>query len=236
MIPPFSGHPLVQQFNALKKYFRQHETAESRNRIHEFRKFSYVIKKAGLDVAFDFVGSLNFGQSIKKSDVDVVLYMECETYRTDCMDCNCDLYNNVSKRLLDSFIREYADSPYEVQVVDCINLKVLLDDLILENSESDSLIRFAFYRSICRSVNSSLIRPFQQRLTDNRILMERLRPHIWPIFDGLIKNQQHNLSIRKYQERLQEDGIRIPSSMRRRIILHMEAASRRSDTEGGKNG
>ncbi|MCB1174119.1 MAG: hypothetical protein KDK39_11155 [Leptospiraceae bacterium] len=234
MITPFADHPIVREFNKLRKFFLLHESKESRNRIGEFRKFSYVIQKAGLEVAFDFVGSMNFGQSAPGSDVDLILYLECETYHHDCIQAQCKTWQMVHDYLLDSLIREYADQPYNLQIIDAINLKVLMDDLILGRSDSDTLLRFAFYRSICRSVNSTLLRPYQERLLENQLLLDRIRPHIVHIFDSFTRDASHNISMRKYQERLQDDGVRIPPSVRRRIRWHLDSAQRYRDQEANE--
>lgn len=221
MIPPFESHPMVKQFNWLKKYFLKHQSKESHARILEFRKYSKVIKQLGLDVAFDFVGSMNFGQVVQYSDVDFVLYIECETYHVDCIASECPMYKRIRSQLLESLVKDYPNHPYKIQIIDCLNLKVLMDDLILENIESDTLIRFAFYRSIGRSINSRLLRPYQSRLMQNKNLMESLRPNVDLIFDFLAKNYKHTLSMKKYQERLQDDGVHIPKKIRDRLHQHL---------------
>jgi hypothetical protein len=68
---PFENHPLIKEFNEIKRYFRKHETPISKKRIGDFYRFSKIINQLGYEVAFDFVGSLNFGITEPYSDVDL---------------------------------------------------------------------------------------------------------------------------------------------------------------------
>ena len=222
MIPPFANHPLVQQFNEIKKYFRQHETDDSRSRMREFRHYARVIDLAGVEVAFDFVGSINFGQATAGSDVDIVMYLRCENSHDECTLRECRPFLEVENLLLRTLVQAYARTPYEVQIIDCINLNLLEKELERGDPASSVLIRFAFYRSVCRLVNARLMRPYQRRLHRDKQLIEGMKPHVFAIFDSLSRNQQHNLSMRKYQERLKEGGVRLPASIQARILAHFE--------------
>ncbi|MBL8019338.1 MAG: hypothetical protein JNM27_06715 [Leptospirales bacterium] len=223
MIPPFADHPLVSEFNDLKKYFRQHETVASRNRIHQFRTFARVIAEAGLPVGFDVMGSVNFGVATETSDVDLVLYIICEDgYDGECPSPKCRTQQHVENLLIHTWIRGMSESPYPVQVVDCINLNLLERDLKRGDPESPVLLRFAFYRSVCRGVNARLLRPYHSALLDNPDLVERMKPYLWSLFDELVKSSKHNYSIQKYQERLTQLGVRIPPSMMSTIRVHLD--------------
>jgi len=223
MIPPFANHPLVIRFNELKKYFRKFETPISRARVKEFRQFSKIISTAGLPVAFDFLGSVNFGQATVSSDVDVVLYITCENdYAGECNPENCRSMEHVKRLLLQTLVREYAQHPYEVEIVDAINLNQLNVELEKADPDSPVLIRFAFYRSICRNANAGLIRPFQNRLLANKELVAKMQPNLWTIFEGLVRSSQYTWSMHKYRERLETMGIRLPAGIIRRIHEHLD--------------
>jgi len=230
MIPPFADHPLVSEFNDLKKYFRRHETQASRKRILQFRAFSRVIAEAGLPVGFDVMGSVNFGLAMESSDVDLVLYITCEDgYDGECPSPKCRTQQHVENLLIHTWIRGISEAPYPVQIVDCINLNLLRRDLERGDPESPVLLRFAFYRSVCRGVNARLLRPFQDTLVANQELVRKMQPYLWTLFDELLKSSKHNYSLHKYQERLHQLGIRIPGSMMERIRGHLENKMRRSE-------
>ncbi len=223
MIPPFADHPLIREFNEIKRYFRSHETAESRSRLLQFRRYTRRISEAGFDMAFDFVGSINFGQAISGSDVDIVIYLRCPATCGDSCPGICDSHQSAHEGLLSALRSENEDtSSYDVQVIDTINLTDLEQALAEGDAESHMLLRFAFYRSICRPVNVKILRPYQNQLVENRLLIEGMRPRLRELFDGLCATSKHHLSFNKYQERLAQMGIQIPGIMRAIIRRHQE--------------
>lgn len=225
MIPPFSRHPLVRQYNDLKRYFRRYETWATRSRIRDFRMFARIIDQAGIPVAFDFLGSVNFGVATQASDVDLVVYIYCDDSDDECSPETCYNRRYVEHLLLRTLIREYSAIPYEVQTVDCVNLRHL--DLELEKADPNSevLLKFAFYRSICRCVNARLLQPYQKRLMENHKLVEELQPALWTIFDGLSRSSSHSWSLRKYRERVEDIGVRLPEPIIQRIQEHLHLGS-----------
>lgn len=223
MIPPFADHPLIREFNEIKRYFRRHETVESRSRLLQFRRYTRRISEAGVDVAFDFVGSINFGQAISGSDVDIVIYLRCPQSCQDKCPTTCVSHQAVHKQLLETLQNENGPGgAYDVQVIDTINLTDLERALREGDADSYMLLRFAFYRSICRPVNVKILRPYQNQLVLDRDLIATMRPRLLDLFDGLCATSKHHLSFNKYQERLAQMGIQIPGIMRAIIRRHQE--------------
>ncbi len=219
MQPVFSDHPLIRQFNELKIYFRRHETPETRQRVRAFREFARLISLAGIHIAFDFLGSMNFGQVQHDSDVDLVMYLDCQEHDSDCGRDTCEQFRRAEETMLRTLIETYTDHPYELQVVDCINLHHLGREIERGEPESPILLRFGFYRSICRLANAPLVRPYQLRLQNNTKLMEAMRPHLFTIFDGLARSAPHTYSFEKYRQRLSDLNVQIPPSIEARIKL-----------------
>lgn len=222
MIPPFADHPLVREFNVLKKYFRKFETPESRQRIRDFREFARLITSENAPVGFDFVGSINFGQAELSSDVDFVVYVICDEHPHHPCPVNCRRQYEIKNFMLESLTHQFSDHPYNIDVIDLINLNLLEREIERGDPESPTLLSFAFYRSIGRAVNQRLIRPYQQRLARNRPLIEAMRPNVHALFDGLCRSMPHNLSFRKYQQRIQASGAVIPPLIRDAIVRHFE--------------
>lgn len=241
MIPPFADHPAVREYNALKKYFRQHETHESRSRIREFRGYVRLIAAAGLTVAFDFVGSLNFGQAVLSSDVDCVIYFRCPDHGARGCGPECRMRAGIADFLIGALAPRLAHHPYRIEIIDFLNLDHLEFEIDRGAADSDMLLTFAFYRSIGRSVNARLLRAYQTRLLANRKLVDSLKPQLWSIFDELGRSSKHNMSFKKYQERVTDSGGEISPVVRDSIrrLLDQYIAARGTDggeTSGGITG
>ncbi|MBX7056828.1 MAG: hypothetical protein K1X75_02090 [Leptospirales bacterium] len=219
MKPPFGDHAVVQEFNRVKLYFRRLETDESRSRIKEFRRLALRLRATGIEAAFDFVGSLNFGQSLPQSDVDCVLYYSCPIHgEIHCPD-NCPTCKELQTAVFEGIADLHAPLAYKVEFIDWLNLAHLRREIELENAESDQLLAFAFYRSISRAVNARLLRPLQIDLTERPELIQRMKPKLWEIFDALGKSSRHRLSFKKYQQRVEGQGARLPDSIGEAIRL-----------------
>ena len=216
---------MIRQFNELKQYFRHYETRVSKNRIQEFRRFAKDLEEKGIFAAFDFMGSINFGQAMPTSDVDMVIYVCCaDDIENECIFENCHIKHHIEELLKNRMKEKNSSIPFEIQVLDCINLHELNNELIKNDLESTLLFRFAFYRSVCRLVNAKLIRPYQLRLEENQQLIERMQPDIHIILENLVHSSKHNLSFKKYQERIKESGVHIPSPILYRIREHLDQA------------
>ena len=219
-IPGFRNHPVIQEFNGLKRFFRSHETTISRQRISDFKKFTELL--GAEEVAFDLMGSVNFGQAKEYSDADVVLYLKCD-HNDDCDAANCKQVSLYKNLFMNTLVYEYKASPYSLQVVDCINLSQLDQDLDQKNTSSMALIKFGFYRSVCRGINRKLLRKYESRLAQNSELCQNVENSLKECFSGLKKSSQHSYSFKKYIERMEEEGIKIPPSMAEKIHTYLDS-------------
>lgn len=227
MVRPFENNPLIREFNEIKDYFRTYETDDSVNRVRDFRNFARTLEDAGYKVAFDFVGSVNFGLVQEASDVDFVMYIECENnYHGECESAQCHTKKQIESLLIISLMKGELRIPYQIQVVDCINLFHLEEELKRGDPESPVLFRFAFYRSICRNVNARLLRPYQIQLMRNAPLVEKMQHQLDLIFGSFNRSSTHHLSFEKYRSRIQESGADIPSSMLDKIRMHLQAGAK----------
>ena len=223
-IQRFRNHPIIKEFNGLKKFFRAYETTVSRQRTRDFKKFAEMISSSGDEVAFDLMGSVNFGQAKEYSDTDVVIYMKCDHGRIgECDPENCSRLNLYKNLLINTLVYEYTNHSYPVQVVDCITLNQLDYDLKIGNQNSMPLIKFGFYRSICRSVNRKLLRKYENRLSANEELCLSIEKSLADCFYGLIHSSQHSYSFKKYIERLQDEGFKVPESMAKKISSYLNS-------------
>jgi hypothetical protein len=218
----FQTHPIISEFNGLKKFFRAHETEASRRRILDFKHFVEMVRSTGDEVAFDMMGSVNFGQAVENSDTDVVIYLHCDHAKIgDCDPENCSRLRIYKHLLVNSIVYEYVENPYQIQVVDCINLNQLDYDLKIRNFDSMALLKFGFYRSICRGVNRKLLHSFEKRLENDEELCLVIENFIADCFLGLIHSNSHSYSFKKYMERVQFSGFKIPDSMLDKINSYL---------------
>ena len=221
-IKRFQNHPIIKEFNGLKTFFRKHETDISRSRIADFKKFVDLIGSTGDFIAFDLMGSVNFGQAMESSDTDVVMYLHCDKGRIgDCDHENCsrlELYKNL---LINSIAYEHLNKSYAIQVVDCINLSQLEYDIKIRNFDSLALVKFGFYRSICRGINRKLLHKFEEKLQSDEELCSTIEQSLADCFLGLIHSSQHSYSFKKYIERVEDGGFRVPQNMASKINSYL---------------
>lgn len=220
---PFDDNSIIKNFNEIKRYFRNYETEVSQQRIRDFYKFSKILNQVGYEVAFDFVGSLNFGQVDEISDVDFILYIACKDHvHTECDLNSCSNFNQIKYLILETLIKEYVKKPYKTQVVDCINLMRLNKELNKTNHIDLNLVfRFAFYRSICRGVNLKILKPYHLKLLSRKDILEQISPYVYDVFHFFLQTNSHNMSFEKYKMRLNKAGIKIPSSVIEKIKSYL---------------
>lgn len=221
-IKKFQNHPIIKEFNGLKKFFRAHETKVSRNRIGDFKNFVEMIEATGDSIAFDVMGSVNFGQAMEHSDTDVVVYLNCDPGRIgDCDNENCTKLKLYKNLLINTLVYEYSTNSYPVQFVDCINLNQLDYDIKIRNRDSLALIKFGFYRSICRGINRKLLRQYEERLAKDPELCDHIEKSLADCFMGLIHSSQHSYSFKKYIERVEDEGFKVPETMATKINTYL---------------
>ena len=219
-IPEFRNNPIIKEFNGLKRYFRSHETVISRQRISDFKKFSELFGNE--DVAFDLMGSLNFGQAKEYSDSDIVIYLRCD-HKNECDAESCPQVTLFRNLFLNTLVYDYNANPYAIQVVDCINLNQVDYDLQTQNVNSMTLLRFGFYRSVCRGTNRKLLHKYEERLGRDKKLCQVVENSLKDCFSGLIHSSQHSYSFKKYIERMEEEGIKIPPTMAEKIQSYLNS-------------
>lgn len=227
-ISRFIHHPLIKEFNGLKRFFRKHETPISKERILDFRHFTEMINSSGDKVAFDLLGSVNFGQAEKYSDADVIIYMDCDEEPVEeCSYENCAKYKIYKNLLMNTLIFEYAKDTYKVDFVDCINLRKLEQDIQDKVYSSLTLIKFGFYRSICRGINRKVLRYYESLLNKDPELCRVLEDSLAECFSGLVHSSRHSYSFKKYLERVAFHGSEIPVSVVDKINSYLSMDSLR---------
>ena len=215
----FRDNPVIREFNGLKRFFRSHETSVSRQRIKDLKKFTSLLGHD--EVAFDLMGSVNFGQAQEYSDTDIVIYLRCG-HDEDCEPANCEKMQLYKDLLMNTLVYQYMANPYSVHIVDCINLDQI-DREIESGNITMSTVRFGFYRSVCRGINRKLLRKYESMVNNNPQTKKMVEESLQDCFSGLKKSSQHSYSFKKYVERMEDEGIRIPANMAGKIHSYLNS-------------
>lgn len=210
----------IGEFRLVRDFFRKYETEETKRRIADLRKIYRSLEKRGEEVAFDLLGSANFGMMEERSDVDLVLYRRCPCSHA-LPEAACTL-----PRLLGECFKRLEER-YRVEVTDCVNLNRVEASIQEENADCPALQRFVLYRSICRPVNLRLIRKTETLLAEKPNLKRKIEYEIRDYFKSMAFAPSNIYSFKKYQARLNDQGVRLPP----RILRKIESYLRTSETD-----
>ena len=221
---PFPENQVFQKFLGLKDTFKQFTTPESLQRTKTFARIARIMQKSKDKVAFDLLGSVNFGMADENSDTDIVIHLECEH------DYEADYKNSPKLRfyetlLLTSLVADVSDKKFLIQVVDCINLKRLDRAINEPGFDEDIIARFVLYRTICRGVNKKVIRPHERRIINDKELFLRIEERLTDALIEFTKTSGHSLSFQKYLNRLREKNINIPFSMVEKVMDYLNLSA-----------
>lgn len=213
---PFPENETFKKFLGIKDYFRKFTTKENMQRTRELARTARILQQTGAKISFDLLGSANFGMVVEASDVDIVMYLECEHDEEARYD-NTPILRVYESLFLATILKEVSNHPFKLEVVDFINLR-RLDRAIREPGfDDDILARFVFYRTICRGVNKLPIRKYEQAISGNKELFKRIEQHLTEALKAFTRSSSHRLSFQKYVSRLKEQEIKIPASMLEKI-------------------
>ncbi len=204
----------IRDFRSVRNFFRTYETEASRQRIQDMRRVYRKLRDLGEDVAFDVLGSVNFGMSESGSDVDLVLYRRCGC-RHALPETSCTL-----PRALWSCFRE-LEAAYRVDVTDCVNLDKVEESIGTENAECQALQRFVLYRSICRPINLRMIRATENLLLEKPGFRRRVEFMLKDYFNAMVLAHSHILSFKKYETRLHAQGANLPAGIERKLQAYL---------------
>lgn len=200
----------LQAYNQIKLFLRRFETAESEHRVEDLREYIQLTRKQGTEIAFDILGSLNFGQSVAQSDVDAVLYIEDDPAN-----------NRYNPGFWTGLADQVSGGRYLIEFTDIIDLWRVREAIAREDADDEDLQRFVIYRTIGRPINVRLLRTYDELLNDNDSLRRTIQRLLRDDLRVLAGTFRHVKSFDKYLERLREQGTRIPISLQRRIHRYL---------------
>jgi Icc-related predicted phosphoesterase len=215
----YSHIPEIELFKDIRQFFRLFQTHETDVRIDYLEKAVETLNKQLGDIAMDIVGSVNMGISQQSSDIDIVLYIRCGENCRDLFE-QCGHYRKTTDA-----IKEILNDKYKFDIIDCIDLNVVEQSIILQNYECEVTQRFVAYRSICRAINYKLIAPIEDILNEKIEFRKEMEGSIRTYFKIFATTSRHMRSFDKYETRLKSIGIKLPESIRDKIRQYLQVTN-----------
>jgi uncharacterized protein len=216
-IQKYSHIPEIDLFNDIKQYFRMFQTQETEVRVDMMERAIKQLEGNLEGIAMDVVGSVNVGLSQPSSDIDVVLYLRCNS-ECKSMWARCTHFKNAERML-----RESIGVENKFEIIDCIDLSIVEKSIREKNYECETTQRFVAYRSICRPINYRVIAPLEDMLNEDLLFRKELEGSIRAYFKIFVTTSQHIRSFDKYEARLKSIGIKLPRYIRKKIQEYLQA-------------
>ncbi len=195
--------PSVRRLQHIKAFFLGYETPQTQFLIDELRAIYKGLQKEGMEVAFDLLGSLNFGMAEEHSDMDLVVYVRSK-------DCILDEEDTCGiPRPLAAVFKALEERNLSVEVCDSIDLDRVREAIQERDLQDGQLQRFIFYRLVCRPVNLRPIKRAENLLLEKEDFRRELEKGLKEHLDILVSSVRHIRSFEKYKARLRERGISI---------------------------
>jgi Icc-related predicted phosphoesterase len=214
-LPPAHHMAPFRRLGQIKGFFLKHETAASAMLIQELRLVYREIRNQGMEVAFDLLGSLNFGQAVEGSDMDVVVYLRARDCTLDEKDM-CHI-----PRPLAAVFKALEARSLPVEVCDSVDLDRVRGAIQNGDARDAHLQRFVFYRSGCRPVNLRLIKGVENLLISKPDLRSAVEKGLKEYLDILVSSTRHRRSFEKYRRRLEDQGILMPNNIEHAIRAYL---------------
>ena len=206
----------IQHLQRIKSFFLGYETQETQNLVNELRSVYRDIQKAGMEVAFDLLGSLSFGMARANSDMDLVVYMRSR-------DCVLDEEDTCGvPRPLAAVFDALRARDLEIDVCDSLDLDRIRLAIEREDADDGQVQRFIFYRAVCRPVNLRLIKSVENALLEKEPFRKRVESGLKDYLEILVSSVRHIRSFEKYKSRLRERGIPISPDVEEAIKNYLK--------------
>ncbi len=212
----YSHIPEIRLYKEIKDFFRMHQTPETEDRVDKLHEVVRLLEEGlGVEVAMDVMGSVNMGTSQEGSDIDLVLYLRCSSA---CID---DVNVCENSRRVQAEVRRFLSDSFEPHIMDCIDLHRVEQSIRDRDYECEVLQRFVAYRSICRPINYRLIAPIEDLLNADTGFRKEVEGSTQSYIRIFANTSSHVRSLKKYESRLNDLGIRMPESVRRAIKQYL---------------
>jgi len=213
----YSHIPEVQLYNEIKQFYRTFQTEATEERLEKLEEIAGLIdENVHGDIAMDVMGSTNMGLCENTSDIDFVVYVRCDPGFTGEI-VSCTQYKEAEK-----IIETVLKPAYAFQIMDTIDLNIVEKAIREKDYESEMVMRFIAYRSICRPINYRFIAPVEDLLNQDMEYRSELEGSIRSYFRIFINTSEHTRSFKKYESRIREIGIKLPEAVRMKIKAYFQ--------------
>ena len=201
-----------QQYLELKEGYRYFDTKESLRRMQVLRSITLNSGENGRQIAFDMLGSINFGIVEENSDIDLVLYHSCDSHNEEhASGEDCPLILGIKDTVEAEVRKNLGDVKIEfLDILNLTTLKTVSHSIPSAWPENDQVVRFLFYRLIGRPVNRPLLHGLLHKFTQNPELMDRFDALGSDFMEYFLKTGSHQHSFYKYNERIKNQGLALP--------------------------
>ncbi len=204
-------------FSELKTYFMQFETLSSKRRMRHFMRIARSIQGSGETIAFDILGSVNFGMSEEASDLDLVMYHSCPSQH-QCDMAHCFKSKHYQHILENNLLRQFSSEQYPLEFIDCVNLDQVKRALANHDAHDETLIRYIFYRKLGRPINKRILAAIDQLVEAQSELKREVEENLDYLMENVAENTTQKNSMEKYRNRLSNMGILLPKPIREKIL------------------
>jgi hypothetical protein len=91
-----------------------------------------------------------------------------------------------------------------------------------KNYECEATQRFVAYRSLCRPIHYRVIAPIEDLLNRDMEYRREIEGSIRSYFKIFVTTSEHVRSFHKYEQRLNELGIKLPESIRGKVRQYLQ--------------
>ncbi|MFC1669587.1 metallophosphoesterase [Spirochaetota bacterium] len=215
-VQKYSHIPEINLYNEIRDFFRTFKTDETDKRFLELDKAVKYIEDNVESIAMDIAGSVNMGMSQFNSDIDIVLYLQCnQICETPWEKCN---HYNQAENILKNSLKD----KYKYEIIDCIDLNLVKNSIINRDFECDSTQRFIAYRAMFTPINYKLIKEVEDLLNKDLEFKKEMEGSIRTYLKILATTSRHIYSFEKYNARLKALGIKLPDPIKKKIENYLQ--------------
>ncbi len=216
---------IVERYLVLKNKYRNYDTKYALKRMQAFRLATQELSRKGYEVALEILGSINFGIVEPTSDVDCILFIECDLHK-DHSSCppHCPNLTFVKQEISKFVLKRLQPETFNIDYLDSINLKYVEEKIRMEQVLGDeTLYCLLFYRNIGRPVNRPLFIHYCDELEENPDFLKEIIPWASEALIGYLHTNQHILSFNKYNERILSKGLHLPEGLQQELNEYLNA-------------
>lgn len=221
---PITRNSLVEVYQALKHSYRNYDTRVAMRRMQAFRRTLQELRAKGFPIALELLGSINFGLVEPSSDADCIILHYCDQHMHDG-ECGLQCPNLIFEKseILRILATHNQADPFQLEILDCINLKYIDQKIKSGDVINDILImRFMFYRILGRPVNRPLFVDLYDTLEENEDLMNQFSKWASEALAEYLKTSDHRHSFSKYNERIISSHLHLPDELKAELQNYLK--------------